>query len=434
MTAQGICSVSMDPMLALVCVGHNRHSHEHISESRRFCINILNVDQQGIAEHFAMPPERRDASFEVPSQLYRDGSRRHRGQPGQPGLPRSGRSRRRRPHHLRWRGRRDKAERQRRPADVLQGASSGAWRSAVEAALLERHEVEAAVDFAFPGRAVRNIQSLKPRLRLRRAPHRIPRRRVRRLPRPEKPGFDLSGLDRLGQHPRRRDRVLQPASPPAGAQADSLRAERGRAGVPIRPVHVSSRKSAGRCAPSRVNRPTPRRGTGDGSAAGDDTRRPARACRTAVAGLVGVVGRLLRPPDASPPGASRERRPGDAPRKWTSSSERAGAIKLRSTSPAAYRLPGGEHAGNAGWRLAQGNRHRRRGQLAGRRPSVRSREKRRGSGPGRGLPGRIRIGPRKRWSETRRPTCCTGWRRRRCWPTSTRVPRRRRTGRSGSRR
>ena len=66
MTAQGICSVSMDPMLALVCVGHNRHSHEHISESRRFCINILNVEQRGIAEHFATPPERRDTSFDVP--------------------------------------------------------------------------------------------------------------------------------------------------------------------------------------------------------------------------------------------------------------------------------------------------------------------------------------------------------------------------------
>ena len=66
MTAQGICSVSMDPLLALVCVGHNRHSLEHISESRRFCINILNVDQQGIAEHFALPPERRDASLDIP--------------------------------------------------------------------------------------------------------------------------------------------------------------------------------------------------------------------------------------------------------------------------------------------------------------------------------------------------------------------------------
>ena len=74
MTAQGICSVSMDPMLALVCVGHNRHSHEHISESRRFCINILNVDQQGIAEHFAMPPERRDAAFDVPLSFTETGA------------------------------------------------------------------------------------------------------------------------------------------------------------------------------------------------------------------------------------------------------------------------------------------------------------------------------------------------------------------------
>ena len=74
MTAQGICSVSMEPLLALVCIGHNRHSHEHISESRRFCINILNVDQQGIAEHFAMPPERRDASLDIPLSFTERGA------------------------------------------------------------------------------------------------------------------------------------------------------------------------------------------------------------------------------------------------------------------------------------------------------------------------------------------------------------------------
>ena len=74
MTAQGICSVSLDPMLALVCVGHNRNTHGHVTESRRFCINILSVEQQNIAEYFARPPERREPGFHVPFSFTERGA------------------------------------------------------------------------------------------------------------------------------------------------------------------------------------------------------------------------------------------------------------------------------------------------------------------------------------------------------------------------
>ena len=42
MAAKGIAAVSVNPMLGLVWVGHNRNSYALIKNSGRFCINILN--------------------------------------------------------------------------------------------------------------------------------------------------------------------------------------------------------------------------------------------------------------------------------------------------------------------------------------------------------------------------------------------------------
>jgi len=74
MTAQGIASVSLDPMLVLVCVGHNRNTYPLIQTTSRFCINVLNVDQQDIAEYFASPPEQRAEDFHVPFKFTDQGS------------------------------------------------------------------------------------------------------------------------------------------------------------------------------------------------------------------------------------------------------------------------------------------------------------------------------------------------------------------------
>ena len=60
-TAQQICSVATPRLYALVCVVDNRHTPGHITESGRFRANIPNVDRQNIEEHFARPPERREA-------------------------------------------------------------------------------------------------------------------------------------------------------------------------------------------------------------------------------------------------------------------------------------------------------------------------------------------------------------------------------------
>lgn len=65
MAANGINSVSLEPLLALVSVGHNRNSYPLIKEAGRFAINILSYEQQAIASYYAGPAEARNADFDV---------------------------------------------------------------------------------------------------------------------------------------------------------------------------------------------------------------------------------------------------------------------------------------------------------------------------------------------------------------------------------
>ena len=65
MAASDISSVSLDPMLVLVCVGHNRNSHPLIESSGRFAINIMSDIQEDIVLHFAKSAEHRDPDFEI---------------------------------------------------------------------------------------------------------------------------------------------------------------------------------------------------------------------------------------------------------------------------------------------------------------------------------------------------------------------------------
>ena len=69
MAANGIASVSLDPMLVLVCVDHRRNTYRLIRDTGRFAINILNENQDSVAEYYARPPERRigqpDAEIEI---------------------------------------------------------------------------------------------------------------------------------------------------------------------------------------------------------------------------------------------------------------------------------------------------------------------------------------------------------------------------------
>lgn len=60
MTANAVASVSLDPLLALVCVDHKTHTHGHLQTKRRFGINVLSESQQVISEYYARADRNHD--------------------------------------------------------------------------------------------------------------------------------------------------------------------------------------------------------------------------------------------------------------------------------------------------------------------------------------------------------------------------------------
>ena len=57
MTANSFTSVSLDPLLVLVCVSHNAQLLPMIEREKRFGVNILKDTQQAISEYFARTEE-----------------------------------------------------------------------------------------------------------------------------------------------------------------------------------------------------------------------------------------------------------------------------------------------------------------------------------------------------------------------------------------
>jgi flavin reductase (DIM6/NTAB) family NADH-FMN oxidoreductase RutF len=55
MTANAFASVSLDPLLVLVCVDHRAATHEHLHAKKRFGVNVLCEDQRAISEYYARP-------------------------------------------------------------------------------------------------------------------------------------------------------------------------------------------------------------------------------------------------------------------------------------------------------------------------------------------------------------------------------------------
>lgn len=53
MTANAFTSVSLDPMLVLVCVDRKAKTHAHLHTRQRFGINILSEQQRLLSEHYA---------------------------------------------------------------------------------------------------------------------------------------------------------------------------------------------------------------------------------------------------------------------------------------------------------------------------------------------------------------------------------------------
>lgn len=53
MTANALCSVSLDPLLVLVCFENNARTLPIVREARRFAVNVLSADQEELAGVFA---------------------------------------------------------------------------------------------------------------------------------------------------------------------------------------------------------------------------------------------------------------------------------------------------------------------------------------------------------------------------------------------
>jgi flavin reductase (DIM6/NTAB) family NADH-FMN oxidoreductase RutF len=55
MTANAFTSVSLDPLLVLVCVDHSARTHAHLHARKRFGVNVLAENQRAISEYYADP-------------------------------------------------------------------------------------------------------------------------------------------------------------------------------------------------------------------------------------------------------------------------------------------------------------------------------------------------------------------------------------------
>lgn len=53
MTANAFASVSLDPLLVLVCVDQRARTHSHLHAKKRFGVNILSHGQRAISEYYA---------------------------------------------------------------------------------------------------------------------------------------------------------------------------------------------------------------------------------------------------------------------------------------------------------------------------------------------------------------------------------------------
>jgi flavin reductase (DIM6/NTAB) family NADH-FMN oxidoreductase RutF len=55
MTANAFTSVSLDPLLVLVCVDHKARTHAHLHAKKRFGVNVLTEGQRPVSEYYARP-------------------------------------------------------------------------------------------------------------------------------------------------------------------------------------------------------------------------------------------------------------------------------------------------------------------------------------------------------------------------------------------
>ena len=79
MTANSFTSVSLNPPLVLVCIGHQRQTYGNVRRLGRFGINLLSERQRGIAEYYALDAQERTGDLDVSWDLSLAGSPRMQG-------------------------------------------------------------------------------------------------------------------------------------------------------------------------------------------------------------------------------------------------------------------------------------------------------------------------------------------------------------------
>jgi flavin reductase (DIM6/NTAB) family NADH-FMN oxidoreductase RutF len=72
MTANAFTSVSLDPLLVLVCVDHRARTHTHLHARKRFGVNVLAENQRAVSEYYADPsPTHQNAEQEAGARFDR---------------------------------------------------------------------------------------------------------------------------------------------------------------------------------------------------------------------------------------------------------------------------------------------------------------------------------------------------------------------------
>ena len=70
MTANAFTSVSLDPMLVLVCVDQRARTHAHLHAKKRFGVNVLAENQRAISEYYARPAREHDRASEEAGAFF----------------------------------------------------------------------------------------------------------------------------------------------------------------------------------------------------------------------------------------------------------------------------------------------------------------------------------------------------------------------------
>jgi flavin reductase (DIM6/NTAB) family NADH-FMN oxidoreductase RutF len=72
MTANAFASVSLDPLLVLVCVDYRARTHAHLHARKRFGVNVLAENQRAVSEYYAGPsPDHRQAEQKAGARFDR---------------------------------------------------------------------------------------------------------------------------------------------------------------------------------------------------------------------------------------------------------------------------------------------------------------------------------------------------------------------------